>query len=203
MDTRLLRFYFFLLAAISVPFSLQAEDLREVPKAGEVLFQFGAGGAGVDYPLELNEGIDYLVDTLGLERMTIGLNLNLGVAMNDRSYLMLGVNGVGDRISGDDGFMQLNHYLYHAGARLYPAMTGLYIEGMVGFSAMVIQSGYSESTIEETVTSDPGSGYGAALGYDFGRAKGFGLALEASVLSVEIEGDSVLSGALMLNLRWK
>ena len=203
MNTRVLRFYLYLLAAVLVPFCLQAEDLREVPKAGEVLFQFGVGGAEVDYPQGLNDAMDYLVDTLGYERMSIGLNLNLGVALNDRSYLLLGVNGVGDRISGYDGFMQLNHYLYHVGARLYPALTGLYIQGMFGFSALVMQSGYSETTIDETVTSDPGSGYGAALGYDFGRAKGFGLALEASVLSVEIGGESVVSGALMLNLRWK
>jgi hypothetical protein len=183
--------------------SLAAEDLREVPKAGEVLFQFGAGGAEVDYPGELNDAMDYLVDTLGYDRMSNALNLNLGVALNDLGYLILGVNGVGDRISDYEGYMQLNHYLYHIGARLYPAVTGVYLQGMFGFSAMVSQMGYSESTVDESVTSDPGSGFGAALGYDFGRAKGFGLALEASVLSVKIEGESIVSGALMLDLRWK
>ena len=50
MNTRVNRFCLIPLVAFFFPLNLQAEDLGAVPKAGEVLFQFGVGGAEVDYP---------------------------------------------------------------------------------------------------------------------------------------------------------
>jgi hypothetical protein len=179
--------------------SLFAASDVSASESGSTLFQFGLGLSKVTYPDFIDSELSDM-ESAGADRVTVALNANLGFRIVEGAYLMLGVNGVGDRLEYQSFSLQLNHYLYGVGLRLYPGNSGVYLQGMYGKSALVLQVedyGYSDSE------STDGAGFGAALGIEMGKPKGFGLALEASLLNLDIEEETFASGSVMLNLRWR
>lgn len=186
-----------LLVAVLV---LSAVMLFSEEKIEERGFYFGIGGgpAVVVYPEPLNSALDAIEDS-GVDRITIDINLSIGGAIGDKTYLLGSVSGYGDRL--DDGiyYLQVNTYLYAIGVRYYPFTTGLVLGTDIGRTIMVVQSTYSSD-----VESDPGFGYNVLLAYDFDRTKtGFAFQLGLKVGGYDIEGETVQAGSLFFNLVWK
>ena len=157
-----------LLLALAVP------AFAQEPVHRGVLFQLGAGPSFPSYPSELEYDLDYLESIPGVDRVQVAIDLALGFAVMDTSYLMLRMDGFGDRFDYLGEYFQLNLYLYSIGLRHYPQGSGLYLEGGLGASM-----GMTMSSDLPTEESESGSGFGVALGYDFNKTpRGFGLTLE-------------------------
>ncbi|OQY33745.1 MAG: hypothetical protein B6241_06740 [Spirochaetaceae bacterium 4572_59] len=120
--------------------------------------------ANPSYNEPLESGFNELEKTPGINRVTVGLGLELGFAMTQDLYFMGGIEGMGDRLDDSYDYDQLNTYLYFLGVKGYPFHTGLILEGRIGASRAVVQSSNSF-----TDTSSTGMGYGATVGYDFDR----------------------------------
>ena len=178
--------------ALSAPLSAQ-EERRSL------LFEIGAGLGFPGYPVEAEAVLSGLDDRPGVERFRVAVDVSVGFALSQNTFLMAGMDGTGDRLMDDSDYMQVNLYLYSLGLRYYPRTTGFYFEGNLGTTACLIQLSDLESRV-----SDFGFGYGAALGYDFNDSpRGFGLSLEARFNGLEIEGDAASALMLTLNCCWK
>ena len=134
----------------------------------------------------------------GVSRVKVALDLNLGFAVTEDVFIIVVVDGCGDRLSDSSSWMQLNSYLFSAGLRYYPMRTGLYLGAGAGAAKQAVTD--SSGT---NVSSPTGFGWGAGIGYDFGKATGFGLALEAKYDSLSIENDKTGIFLLTVNLLWK
>lgn len=178
--------------AMSAPLSAQ-EDRRSV------LFEIGAGLGFPGYPAEVEAVLSAVGGQPGVDRVKVGVEISLGIALSQNAFLMASMDGTGDRLTDYSDYMQVNLYLYSLGLRYYPRTTGFYLEGDLGSSACVTQASFIESE-----ASNLGFGWGAALGYDFNDSpRGFGLSLEARFNGLEIEGDAASSLMLTLNCCWK
>jgi hypothetical protein len=174
-----------------------AQSQGDAGKRG-FMFQIGAGPAEISYGNELDAGLA-AVESLGLQRVTVYVDLSLGYAVGKDLYLVAGVDGGGDRLFSGDEYVQINSYLYSVGLRYYPFHTGLVLGVDGGGSAAVIQSNIGVSAV-----SDFGWGGGGTIAYDFDRkATGFGLEPGLKVDYLEIEGSPVTVAGLYLNLLWK
>jgi hypothetical protein len=169
-------------------------------RSGRMLFQIGAGMYAPTYPTVLQDALDTMESYPGVDRMKVGLDLALGTAVSEQAYLLLRMDGGGDRLSDSSGSMQLNYYLASIGARYYfEPSGGFFLEGNAGTAFGLLQA----TGISDT-RSDNGFGFGAGLGYDFNRRPtGFGLVLEARYNSLNIESDNFGQFMLTLNLCWK
>jgi hypothetical protein len=186
------RFVFVAVLAVSVIF-VSAQS-----RAGDFLFQAGLGLGLPKYASSMETVLDAVEDVPGVTRVKVALDLNLGFAVTEDAFIMIGVDGCGDRLSDSSGWMQLNSYLFNAGLRYYPMHTGVYIGACAGSAKQIV----SDST-GTNVSSPAGFGWGAGIGYDFGKETGFGLALEAKYDSLSIEGDKTGIFMLTVNLLWK
>ena len=183
-----------LIAALAVPTLATSQDARR-----GLLFQLGAGAGFPSYPSQTEAVFSYLDSMPGVDRLKISLDAALGAAISQQAYFIVRVDGIADRIYDSTGWVQMNLYLFSAGLRYYPSVTGFYVEGGAGASKAVAQSSLGTSN-----PSDFGFGYGAAAGYDFNaKARGFGLSLEAKYDSLSIAGEQVGGVMLTLNLCWK
>jgi hypothetical protein len=163
------------------------------------LLQLGGGLAIPVYPADLETAISEAESQPGVNRITLSLDLGLGIAVSQEAYLMGRIDGCGDRLYDSSGYLQLNMYLFSLGVRYYPMVTGLYIEGAGGASRGVL-----DTSVGTTVSPDFGFGYGVALGYDFTRSvRGFGLLLEARYLGLTIESEQAGCVMLTVDLCWK
>jgi len=161
-------------------------------------FGIGGGAASVVYPEPLNSDLETIEDS-GVDRMTIEMDLSVGGAVSDKSYLVGSVSVYGDRLEDSTYYIQFNTVLYAIGIRYYPFTTGLVLGGDVGSTRMVIQSQGSSDA-----ESDYGFGYDILIAYDFDRTNtGFTFQLGLKVGGYDIEGDSVGAASIFGNLIWK
>jgi hypothetical protein len=185
---------FVLITALAAPAIVTSQE------AGRgTLFQIGAGAGFPFYPEGIEAAFSNLDSMPGVDRTKVSLDLALGFAFSQQGYFMARIDGLGDRLSINDEYMQMNLYLYSLGLRYYPEVTGFYIEGDAGASAGVVMISTGVTSV-----SSFGFGYGAGIGYDFTtKARGFGLCLEAKYDGLTI--DSEQAGVLMLTLAlcWK
>jgi hypothetical protein len=184
---------------IALILALAVPAFAQEPVHRGVLFQIGAGPSFPSYPPEVEYFLDYLESEPGMDRVQVAVDLALGFPVMDTSYLMLRMDGSGDRFDYLGEYFQLNLYLYSIGLRHYPSGTGFYAEAGLGSSLLVGKS--SDMPTEE---SDFGSGFGLALGYDFNTApRGLGLTLEAKYNWLTIEGEDCGGLMILLSLCWK
>lgn len=163
------------------------------------MFQIGAGTMVPVYDADTEEFFDYMEASPGVDRVKVSLDLALGFGVSPNGIILGRVDGTGDRVYDDFDFIQMNLYLYSIGYRHYPMRTGLYLEAGAGRAVAVIQS-----STDTDIVSDPGFGFGVALGYDFNpELRGFGLTVELKYDSYDIEGSSQASLAFLGNLCWK
>lgn len=178
--------------ALSAPLSAQ-EERRSL------LFEIGAGLGFPGYPREMEQLLSYAESDPTIDRYKVALDLGFGVALSQNSYLMARIDGTGDRLSDFSDYVQVNLYLYSLGFRFYPSTTGFFLDVGAGATAAVVQVSSLGSE-----KSNNGFGFGGALGYDFcDTPRGFGLAVEARLNLLEIQGDDASSLMLTLNCCWK
>ncbi len=180
--------------------TLAAPTLAASQDSGRgVLFQLGAGASFPSYPSQVETVLSYMDSVPGIDRLKLSLDIALGAAISQQTYVMARVDGMADRLYDSHDFIQMNLYLYSLGLRYYPSVTGFYIEGGAGASREVLQS-----SVAGDLASDFAFGFGAAIGYDFNRnARGFGLCVEAKYDNLTIENEQVGALMLTLNLCWK
>lgn len=165
-----------------------------------VMFQIGLGTAQIEWPQELKEMMDYAEAQPDIDRVKVHLNLGLGAAVGENLYLLGSLQGYGDRLEDSYGdYVQINAYLFGLGLRWYPFVTGLVLGGDIGAARLVAMGSGVESAASEW-----GNGLGFTAGYDFGgRPTGVSLILGLRVDGMSVEGESVGTAALFLNLAFK
>ncbi len=171
----------------------------DVPERG-VMFQIGLGTAQIEWPQELKELMDYAEAQPEIDRVKVHLNLGLGAAVNEKLYILGSLQGYGDRLEDSYGdYVQINAYLFGLGLRWYPFTTGLLLGGDIGAARLVAMGSGIDSE-----TSDWGNGLGLTAGDDFGgRPTGVSLILGLRFDGMSVEGDSMGTAALFLNLAFK
>jgi hypothetical protein len=163
------------------------------------MFQFGIGGASINYTPELDAALNTLDNLPGVDRFTIYLDLGLGYAINSKTYLLFSISGVGDRIEDPYNYMQINTFLYAPGIRYYPWTTGLVLGADIGFARMAVDTDFGMEAVSEW-----GTGIRAVIAYDFARKlTGFSVVVGLAVTGASIESESVNSAQLYINLLWK
>jgi len=165
-----------------------------------LLFQLGLGASFPSYPSDLGTVLDEVAALPGVTRVQIDLDVELGIPIVQQSYLMLGVNGCGDRLQDSAGdWMQLNMYLYSVGIRYYVEVSGLYGEVDIGGSNAVL-----DSSVGSTISNTTQFSWGGVIGYDFfPRHRGLSLALEGRYNAYNIDGTLVPTFAAVLDLLYK
>ena len=172
---------------------------QEAEPAPGILLQVGAGKAFPSYPSQTEAALSYVESQSGVDRIQLSLDLALGVPIGRQAFVLIRVDGSGDRLFDSIDYVQLNLYLYSLGLRYLPLGKGLYLEAGAGMS-----KGALESSAAETSYSDPGFGYTLAIGYDFNPStRGLGLALEARYLGLSLDDADAGVLVLTLNLCWK
>lgn len=190
--------YFPVVSVLSLSFLAPASAAAE-GQDRFALFQLGAGPGLPSYPSELEAVMSLLESVPGVDRLKLALDLGLGLAVSPKGFVMARIDATGDRLDDGADYIQVNLYLASLGFRYYPSVRGFYVEGNLGASSAVIQSSFLN-----TSRSDPGVGFGGALGYDFARrATGFGLTVEGRYNYLSIEGDPCSQLMATLNLCWK
>ncbi len=161
-------------------------------------FGIGVGPAIIEYPEPLNSDLE-LLDALGYDRMTMYINISIGGAISDKSYLLGSVSGTSDSlVYGIDEFTIMSH-LFALGFRYYPFTTGLVLGADIGTASMTFQA-----TGIPDIESDSGFGYNILLAHDFDRTKtGFAFQLGLAFAGYDIEDELVLVGSLFGQLVWK
>ncbi len=162
-----------------------------------LLAQIGLGIAYPQYPSWVESELTYLDSIPGVDRTKLSLDLELGFPIEWNLYIMAGIIGSADRITGPGGWMQINLYLYALGLRGY--LGGLYAEALAGSSSAVIDTSWGSYA-----SSTSSFGYGGTLGYDFfPKHRGVSLSLEARYNVFNIEGTAVGDFMFLLNLLYK
>lgn len=175
----------FLIVFISCSFLVFSRE------GGNLLLQAGIGGSTISYGDELDDNINNAVNEYDAERISVYLDLLLGYALADYTYLTFSINGTGDRLesSYSSNSIQFNTYLFSLGFRHFPFKTGLFFGGDIGMASMVIQGSNSYSTGSLT-THDEGFGGAIKLGYDFDtNYKGPSLSLTGAINYLNLKGD--------------
>lgn len=165
-------------------------------EGGNLLIQLGLGGSAISYGDDLDENIDTAVNDYDAERATVCLDLLLGYAFLDYTYLTLSLSGTGDRLqstANNSNSVQFNTYLVSLGVRHFPFKTGLFIGGDIGMSSMVVQvEGDSYYGNSSSRTHDEGFGGSIKLGYDFdSNYKGPSLSLTGAVNYLNLKGNEL------------
>ncbi|MDZ7794884.1 MAG: hypothetical protein U5P10_14690 [Spirochaetia bacterium] len=164
------------------------------------MFQIGLGAAEIEWPQGLKELMDYAEGQPDIDRVKVHLNLGLGAAVSENLYLLGSLQGYGDRLEDSYGdYVQINAYLFGLGLRWYPFVAGLVLGGDIGAARLVAMGSGVESNASEW-----GNGLGFTAGYDFGgRPTGVSLILGLRFDGMSVEGESVGTAALFLNLAFK
>ncbi len=179
-------------------FSAAAYGQTQYDEMRGFMFQVGLGAASIEYPPDLDAMID-LVDAMGADRFTIYLDLGLGFAITQKTYVLFSISGVGDRLDYAGDYVQFNTYLYGVGVRHYPFTTGLVFGADLGAARMVWDDSSGGS-----YASDWGNGVRLFLGYDFARRlRGFTGILGLAVTGSTIEDEDFSSAQIFFSLAWK
>lgn len=186
----------FALVSVAANFA-QSQNAPSGRKRG-FMFEIGAGPTTISYGA-LADSYFAAAESAGLSRIQVYLNIDLGYAVTQKLYLVVGVDGVGDRFYDTANYVQLNSYLYHAGLRYYPFERGLVLGLEGGAATQVLQSDVGLGG-----SSPWGWGAGATIAYDFARKPtGFTVELATKVDYLTIESSTVTAVALYLDLLWK
>lgn len=151
---------------ITITASLSAQDFQQ--RRG---FMFGGylSWARPTYNHPLGTALDLIESDPYIDRLRVGLGIELGYAVFQNIYVIIGVDGVGDRLFDSMDWIQENSYLYYTGVKVYPFHTGLNFEAKIGVSLLA-----DTSNMYTTEFTEPGYGVGGTIGYDFGRrSRGF------------------------------
>ncbi len=187
-------------AALTLLFAVLLASAHAKPvKERSVMFQFGLGFARIDYSSEMNELMDEIGDQRGIEELTVYVDIGLGFSAGPKSYVLLSVSGVGDRLYDSESHLQVNTILYACGFRYYPFTTGLLLGADAGVARCSLKSDMGIKS-----DSDWGPGARAFVGYDFARKpSGFSLILGLSATVAVVDGDLIDSAQICLDLAWK
>jgi len=149
---------------------------------------WGLGYASVSYPTELQELIDILKDQPSVSNISLSLDI-LGFYWHITPKTIGGViiNGVGDRFSVNQNWMQINQYLYSASAMHYLGQSfgsGIFLRADAGLARIVVQESGGISA-----GSDSGFGIlaGGGWSFDFGGTR---LLLNFNYAYRGIEGET-------------
>ena len=167
---------------------------EETPPPPRLMFDLGAGMAGVSYGPELDAVLG-LASLAGISRTTI--NLNIGLAWEVSSDIFVGgrVTGVGDRYTDGLNALQLTTYLYGASVMVYPFGSQVRVYLSAGPGALVLVTDLLE--VGDAIS---GIGYAAGAAYDFSRNRaGGGLLLGFEGMAVSFDGDPVGTFSLYAN----
>ena len=168
----------------------------ENTKTRGIYFEIGLGVNKISYSEEVDDAIE-LLDGLGADRTTIFLDMGLGYAIGQKTYIVGSISGIGDRLSYDQDYLQLNTYLFGIGIRYYPFYKGLQLGADVGIGKMVMSS--SDETIDNT-TSDNGFGSKLTIAYDFDSTlTGPATLIGGALLIDTINNNTITSGSIYLN----
>ena len=149
-----------LLILCASAFSLNAQEKRGF------LLGVSLGYAIPTYNDPLGYAMDIVESDPLIDRLALGLGLEIGYAVTLKTYIILGFDGVGDRLYDSYDWIQENSYLFFAGIKVYPLGTGLTFSLKGGASRMV------EMTSETNpLATFLGYGFGATLGYDFDKTR--------------------------------
>lgn len=164
------------------------------------IFTGGIGFADMQWSDEDQQLMDTLEDDPTVDRYKVHINLGIGGAINQKTYLLATLNGYGDRLEDSYGdHLQLNMYLYGAGVRWYPFTTGLVLGTDLGFSRGVADASFADSYV-----TDWGTGFGFTAGYDFdSTTTGFTGIIGVKMLSLAIESDNLFGASIFLNFAFK
>jgi hypothetical protein len=174
---------------IAAPLACTAEE-----GSRSLLVQAGLGIYLPSYPSDVEALFSYVESQPGMSRIKMSLDLAIGFAVLNDTYILARIDGGGDRLYEGSDYFQLNMYLYAAGLRYYPSITGFFLEAEGGASRAVTMSNAGNAA------SDFAPGFAASVGYDFARSpRGMGLAIEGRYLGLLVEGDLVSILALSLN----
>ncbi len=188
----------FTLFAATVSFAQSSSDGSTSTRKRGFMFELGGGTTTVSYGT-LVDSYFAAAQAAGADRIQLFLNLDAGWAVNRKLYLVVGVDGVGDRFYDAVSYIQVNSYLYHGGLRYYPFDTGLVLGIEGGASRLVILSDVGVGG-----SSPWGWGGAATVAYDFNRRPtGFGLELGLQVDYLAVPTAPVAAAALYLDLLWK
>jgi hypothetical protein len=185
---------FFVLVALVASVGFASAQQRQ----GSILFQAGLGLGFPKYTPELDAVLAVAEAQPGISRIKVGLDLGIGFAATEQLYVLVGIDGIGDRLTEGASYLQINSYLFSGGIRYYPSITGFYFGLGAGSAKMVLDADGS------TATSPSGFGGYGCIGYDLNKnPRGFGAALEAKYDYVTISGDSAGLFMITANLCWK
>lgn len=131
---------------------------------GFILEVGGGGFSYLTYGSAADSVLSSYASSTGADRIKIFINLDLGWAISETTYLVIGAEGFGDGFfAGSSSLDQLNSDLLSIGIRYYPFVTGLVLGVDVGTSKLDVTSNASG------VGSTPYSpGVGLSLAWDFG-----------------------------------
>ena len=79
------------------------------------LFQIGAGAGFPSYPGATEAMLSYADAQPGVDRVKVAVDLALGIAVSQQTYLMARIDAIGDRIAYNSQYMQMNLLLYCLG----------------------------------------------------------------------------------------
>ncbi len=176
---------------------------------GRGLMLFGGlGFAGIEYQSDVQEYVDIIEDNSGVDRFKMHLNLGIGIAVSQRTYLTGSMNGYSDIFTYSDSQvdeeLQIAFVNLGLGLRFYPNVTGVVTGFDIGPAGAV--STFDASYLDEEITSesDEGLGFGIMLGYDFAsRPTGFSALVGARADFMEVDGEMNTFGSIFLDLVFK
>jgi len=150
---------------------------------------WGLGASSVTYPGELNDIMNELKDTPGINHISIALDL-LGFYFPTDENTILGgiVNAFGDRYEEDVENMQINGYLYSFSVMHFLQNRigkGIFIRGDIGFAKILL-----DSSFEIDAESDWGFGFLIGGGFGFVVSPETRILITASYANRKVENEN-------------
>lgn len=159
-------FYFLAVTIIFSSSNVFSQYYQDVTKTESWYTYWGGGYSSISYPSELQSFLDLINEQDGVSNISLHLDL-LGFYWHLANKTIAGVvfNGVGDRYSKDDDYIQINQYLYSASVMQYLGEdfgSGPFLRTDIGLAKMVLQSSEGEDS-----SSDLGFGFLVGGGWSF------------------------------------
>jgi hypothetical protein len=162
----------------------------------------GLGFGWISYTDELDKIFKWADDN-GLDRLTMSLDISVGLAALQNLYIVGAIMGFGDRLYKGSDYLQMNTYLFGPGIRFYPlpSMKHIQLGADFGLGRIVLDSNVSGTG---AVSSSPGFGTKISAAYDFdSTTTGPALLLGGNLLLNFIEGETITGFSIFAKFAYK
>lgn len=165
---------------------------------------WGGGYAGMSYPGDLDDLLEFVESLPGVDRLTLGLDmLGFYFPVDERTVLGFVVNGAADRVEvSSDEWMQINSLTYAFSVMRYlqhRVGDGFFVRGDLGPAIHTIEG--------KRITPDSSEwGLGGLVGAGYGLPVGLGTQLLLNLNSAvrQVEGDATTTlGVSLGGLFWR